>query len=137
MKKVTPVRSALFVPAVLIIALLLSACNKEVARLPETFTYNPGASFTANINNEDSRRLVKCAVMFEVIDEAATTELASHNFVIRNAVLMVLGELTVEELTVNRDLKDISQRLVDQINGALKSNIPLIVGAYFTEFTFS
>ena len=137
MKKVSQVRSVLFISVVLISALLLSACKKQEARLPTTHTHNPGAAFSANINDEDTRRILKCAVIFEVIDEAAIAELTNYNFVVRNAVLMVLGELTIEELTTNKNMQDISQRLVNQVNLSVQSKVDLVIGAYFTEFVLS
>jgi len=136
-KKVSQVRSVLFISVVLISALLLSACKKQEARLPTTHTHNPGAAFSANINDEDTRRILKCAVIFEVIDEAAIAELTNYNFVVRNAVLMVLGELTIEELTTNKNMQDISQRLVNQVNLSVQSKVDLVIGAYFTEFVLS
>jgi len=139
MKKVMKILSVLLVCSVLIFAMLTSACNntQQLPRLATPYTYNPGAGFQTNIKDEDPRRTIRCSVIFEVIDEDAVTELADHNFVIRNAVLIVLGELTREELTVNRDLQEISQRLVDQVNDAIRSNINLVVGAYFTEFVLT
>ena len=137
MKKVSRVRSVLFFSVVLIIAILLSACNKQEARLPTTYIHNPGAAFSANINDEDTRRVLKCAVIFEVIDEAAATELTNYNYVVRNAVLMVLGELTIDELTINKDMQDISQRLISQVNLSVQSKVDLVIGAYFTEFVLS
>ena len=133
MKKLARYRLITLIITVLTIVILLSACNQN-ARLPETFTYNPGAAFSTNINNEDPRRVLKCTVVFEVIDDAAATELSNFNFVVRNAVITVLGELTIEELTTNRNIQDISQRLVDRVNEAIPSYVDLIVGAYFTEF---
>jgi flagellar basal body-associated protein FliL len=83
------------------------------------------------------RRVVKCAVMFEVIDDKAGIELTEHNSTIRNAILVVLGGLTLEELTTDKDLNEISQRIVNQVNEAVGSRVNLIVGAYFTEFKLS
>jgi len=125
-----------FIPAVLIIALLMSACNKQLPRLPAVYTYNPGAVFTTNIKDEDPRRVVKCSIIFEVLDEKAVAELADYNFAIRNAVISVLGELTSYELTIGKDLEDISKRLVIKANEAIYGP-DLIIGAYFTDFALA
>ena len=137
MKQKTRFRLALLVPVVLIVAMILSACAAKVPRLTKPFTFSPGAAFTANINGTDPRKMVKCAVVFEVFDEAATAELTDYTFIIRNAVLVVLGELTEEKLTTDRDLQDIALRLVEKVNEVIPSNVPLVVGAYFTDFVFS
>ena len=136
MKKLMSIRLVLLVITAVLATAILSACNKE-ARLPTIYTYNPGPAFESNINNEDMRRVVKCAVMFEVIDGKAGIELAEHNSTIRNAILVVLGGLTLEELTTDKDLNEISQRIVNQVNEAVGSRVNLIVGAYFTEFKLS
>jgi len=135
--KVMPARLISLIITVLIAVLLASACNQQGPRLPATYTYNPGPVFVTNINSEDSRRVVKCAVVFEVIDNAAVEELNAHNFAIRNAVLVVLGELTLEEVTTNKDLSVVSQRLVDEVNKTVSSQVDMFTGAYFTEFVLA
>ena len=138
MKKATHNRLALIIIVLLIAMFLLSACNSVPPRMPVVYTYNPGAPFSTNFNfAEDPRRQVKCAVIFEVVDETAIEELTEHNFIIRNAVLSVLGELTWLEMTTERDLDDIAHRLVTRVNADLNSNIDLIIGAYFTEFALT
>jgi len=138
MTKAMSAKLVFLIPAILTIAMLLSACDGEPShRLPETFTFNPGANFTTNINDSDPRRVIRCAVIFQVVDEAAVTELSGYTPVIRNAVLVVLGELTLREVTVDKDLHAIAQRIVDQANESLYGNVNLIVGAYFTEFVLA
>ena len=129
------IKPTLLLAAILVIAFLFSACTAEAPRLPTVFTYNPGSAFTTNVNDDDPRRLIKCAVVFEVIDEAASEDLVAFNFKIRNAVITVLSGLTVDDLTTNRDLQAISQQLVDKVNEAIYGQVNLVVGAYFTEFT--
>lgn len=136
MKKAIPTRLVSLVFAILFAVVMLSACAKK-ERLPEIHTYNPGAAFVSNISNEDIRKVVKCSVIFEVIDETARTELSMYNSTVRNAVLAVLGEFTLEELTVGRDLNEISQRIVQHVNEALESSEELVIGAKFTEFALS
>ena len=137
-QKLKSARFVLIISIVLAAMTFLSACESKVVRLPAPYTYSPGPAFTANINNEDPRRVVKCAIMFEVVDEAASTELTAYNFAIRNAVIIALGELTLEELTTHRDLKAIADSIVKQVNSTLtRTHIDLIVGAYFTDFILS
>jgi len=138
MRKHSPVRLVVILSLVLVALTLISACGSEDApRLPAIYTYNPGAIFTSNIDDPEPRRMVKCAVIFEVIDEAAATDLGAYNSVVRNAVLVVLGELTSDELTNNRDLNAIAQRIVSQVNSDLGARSDIVTAAYFTEFAFS
>lgn len=135
MKKVTINRIALVIVLVLTALIFLSACEAAEPRLPVVYTYNPGPAFQTNFDHEDDpRRQIRCVVMFKVLDEKAVDELDTLNFVIRNSILAVLGELTMPELTTDKDLSDIAQRLVDRVNEDLATDYPLILSAYFTEF---
>jgi len=130
LKRLVPVISI-----ILLVTFLLSACDSAPPRIPEAHAYNPGPAFQTNFNNdEDPRRQVRCQVIFEVIDEDAIEELGGYTYVVRNAVLVVLGELTMHELTTDRDLDDIAQRMVDRVNEDIGSSIDLVVRAYFTDF---
>ena len=139
MTKLSPLRIALLITTVVILMFVLTACGSDEPsqRLPDRHTFNPGAVFATNINHDDPRRVLRCAIMFEVIDERATEELINFADTIRNAVLMVLGELTMEEVTTNKNLEDISTRIVERVNTAIGSHIPMIVGASFTEFVLT
>ena len=133
MKKSTFNKLAVVIPVILIAVFLLSACGTE-SRLPQRYFLNPGGPFSTNFNDEDPRRQIRCSVVFVVIDEAAQAELELQTTIIRNSVLSVLGELTMEEATTQRNLEDIAQRIVERANADLGSHIDLIVGAYFTDF---
>ena len=137
MTKVKTARKVSMTLALVLIILLLAACGGSDARVPKVYTYSPGAAFSTNINGTEPRRVLKCVVQFEVIDEAAITELEGLNFIVRNAVITELGKLTEVELTTEKDLPGISQRLVDCVNEAITSNINLVVRAYFTDFLLS
>ena len=136
MKKTAIKKLAIVIPLVLVAMFVLSACDTPIPRIPETFVYTT-PQFSTNFNYEDPRRQVRCVVVFEVIDEAAIDELDAHSYVIRNSVLTVLGELTMPEITTERNLEEISQRIVDRVNEDLHSHIDLVVGAYFTEFAIA
>jgi len=128
-KKITPL-----VCAILVGMFLLAACDSPPPRVLPVHVFNPGVTFTTNFNHDDPRRQIRCAVVFEVLDEAAIEDLDSLNFIVRNAVLVVLGELTMEELTIDRDLDGIAERIVDRVNEDLGLPMNLVLRAYFTEF---
>ena len=137
LKKLKKSRVVSLILALLLIASVLSACSGKDARVPKVYTYSPGTAFSTNINDPEPRRVLKCVVLFEVIDEDAVTELTDLNFIIRNACIAELSSLTMEELTTNRNLPDIAERLVNCVNEVIPSNINLVVRAYFTDFLLS
>ena len=141
MKKATIKRLLLIVSILLVAVFIVSACDSPPQRIPQAYYFSPGGPFQTNIiifdnnDNPDLRRQVRCSIVFEVIDEAAIEELTEVNFIIRNAVLQVLGDLRIDDVAGNnRDLDTIIERIVDRVNEDLGSNIPMIVWAYFTDF---
>ena len=124
---------------ILLSVMLLSACEQSAPRVDEVFTYSPGSPFSTNFKYEEPRRQIKCSVVFEVIDEQAIEELTELNFRVRNAVIAVLGELTLTEVTTEKDLEAIAERIVRQVNEDIQAGehgerVDLILKAYFTEF---
>ena len=128
------------IPILIIILISLSvltavACDSPDPRIAAVVTYNPGGQFTTNFNwPQTPRAQIRCAITFVVLDERAAEELADHNFVIRNSVLSVLGELTINEITEDRDLNGLAERIVEQVNEDLGTQVHLVISAYFTEF---
>ena len=140
MKRATLSKIAVVISIVLIAAFIISACDSAPPRISPAYYFSPGGPFQTNItafdrdDNPDPRRQLRCAIVFEVIDEAAIDELTEITFVVRNAVLDVIGQLTMDEVTIHRDLEDLTQRIVDRVNEDINSNINLVVWAYFTDF---
>ena len=143
MKKAKVKKLSIIISILLLSTFLVSACGEPYLRIPPAYYFSPGGPFSTNITvldrdgNPDPRRQIRCTIVFEVLDEDAIEELDEVTFIIRNAVLQVLGELTIEEITVNRDLDSISQRLVDRVNEEINSYYDLVVWAYFTEFALA
>ena len=137
MKKSTLGKLALVLSIVLMATIVLAACDSPEPRVPTKYFFNPGGPFATNVNDEDPRRQVRCSIVFEVIDEAAIEELNEITFIVRNSVIAVLGELTIPEITTERNQPDIIERIVEQVNFDINSHIDLIVGAYFTDFALA
>ena len=140
MTKIPLKKIALILSSVIFLTLFLTACDGDdepTQRLPTRHIFNPGAVFATNINHDDPRRVLRCAVIFEVFDELAAEELVYFTDTIRNAVLMVMGELTIYEVTTEKNLEDIAARIVERTNAAIGNNFDLIVGASFTEFVLT
>ena len=137
MKKKTLNKLALVLSLILIATFLISACDSPEPRIPASYYFIPGGPFSTNVNDDDPRRQIRCTIVFEVVDERAIAELDDVVFKVRNSVLAVLGELTIPEITTDRDLEDISQRLVDRINEDLPTTYELFLRAYFTDFALA
>lgn len=138
MNKAIHKRLALVISVIMLAAIFLSACESAEPRIPSAYTYSPGAAFQTNFNyEEDLRRQIRCVIVFKVVDEAAIEELEANNFIVRNAVLSVLGDLTLPEITTERDLDRIGQKIVDRVNEDLQGSYDLIVRAFFTDFALT
>ena len=141
MKKATISKLALFIPLVLVAAFLLSACDSPEPRILTSYYYTPGGPFQTNVaivdkdGNPDPRRQIRCTIVFEVVDEAAILELEDVTFKVRSSVLAVLGELTVEDITTERDFDKLSEKLITRINEDLPTDYELFKKAYFTDFS--
>ena len=134
MKKTVLNRLAIIVPLILIALFVISACDSPEPRILSSFYYTPGGPFSTNVNDEDPRRRIRCTIVFEVVDERAIEELEDVTFKVRSSVLEVLGELTIPEITTERDFEDISNRLIEKINEDLPTDYELFKKAYFTDF---
>ena len=137
MQKAKLRKLAVIISIVLIATFILSACDSPDQRIPTKHFFTPGGPFTTNVNDEDPRRQIRCTVVFEVIDEAAIEELTEITFIVRNSVIAVLSELTIPEMTTERDLDDIIQRLVDRVNEDVNSHIDLVIDGDFTDFALT
>ena len=140
MKKATIRKIAIVISVVLIAGFVISACDSPPPRIAPAYYFNPGGPFQTNItafdrdDNPDPRRQLRCAIVFEVYDEDAIEELTEVNFIVRNAILQVMGELTMEDITVYRDLDELMERFVERINDDIDSHTDLIIWGYFTDF---
>jgi len=140
MNKATIRKIAIVVSIVLIAGFVISACDAPPPRITPAYYFSPGGPFQTNItafdrdDNPDPRRQLRCSIVFEVIDEAAIDELMEINFIVRNAVLQVMGELTMDDVTIHRDLDGLIQRMVDRINEDIDSHVDLVLWGYFTDF---
>ena len=113
---------------------LLAACDSEPPRVLPVHTF-PLGTISTNFNHEDPRRQINTSIVFEVIDEDAIDELTSLSFIIRSSVLSILGELTLEDITTNRDIPALEERIAEEVNEALGLNVNLIIRAYITDLS--
>jgi len=134
MKKTVLKRLAMVIPLILIALFVISACDSPEPRILVSHYWTPGGPFSTNVNDDDPRRRIRCTIVFEVVDEAAIAELEEVVFKVRSSVLAVLGELTIPEITTQRDFDDISYRLIERINDDLPTDYDLFKHAYFTDF---
>ncbi|MCL2084220.1 MAG: flagellar basal body-associated FliL family protein [Oscillospiraceae bacterium] len=116
-----------------LMAALMAACGGDVE--VKLFAYDPGEAFVTNFAEPDAKKMLKCAVMFEITDQKAVESLVERNYIIRDAVIKELSRLTTEDATVYKDLDALGVRLVEAVNAALGLPDPIFHGAYFSEFT--
>ena len=136
MKKASLKRLAIVISVVLIATFVISACDSPEPRITTTYYFTAGGPFSTNINDADNPRLqIRCTIVFEVVDERAIEELDQVVFKVRSSVLSVLGELTIADITVNRDFDSLSDRLVHRINEDIPATESLFKRAYFTDFS--
>jgi len=136
MNKATYKKIAIIMSVILIAVFLVSACDSPEPRIATTHYFTAGGPFSTNINDADNPRLqIRCTIVFEVIDEQAIEELDQVVFKVRSSVLSVLGELTIADITTNRNFDRLSDRLIDRLNEDIPSSYSLFERAYFTDFS--
>lgn len=110
---------------------LFAACSKETGDEPPTlYAFDTGDAFTTNI--KDSKKMLKCQVVFQLNDEKAVTEFTEQNYIVRDAVNKVLLGLTEDEVLNNADLDALGAKLTEAANAAL--NTTHFYSAKFTTF---
>jgi flagellar protein FliL len=88
--------------------------------------------FIVNIISEDGRHYVKAALTIELDKEEAVEETTKRMPQIRDAILLLVGNKTFEELHDLQGKKQLKAELVSKINSFLQTG--KIKAIYFTDF---
>lgn len=88
--------------------------------------------FIVNIISEDGRHYVKAALTIELYKEEALEETTKRMPQIRDAILLLVGNKTFEELHDLQGKKQLKAELVSKINSFLQTG--KVKAIYFTDF---
>lgn len=88
--------------------------------------------FIVNIISEDERHYVKAALTVELSDELAVEEFNQRLPQARDAILLLVGNKTYEELQDLQGKKQLKAELIMKLNSILKSG--KVKAIYFTDF---
>lgn len=88
--------------------------------------------FIVNIISEDGRHYVKAALTLEINKEEAREEVTKRMPQIRDAILLLVGNKTYEELHDLQGKKQLKAELVSKINSFLQDG--RVRAIYFTDF---
>lgn len=111
---------------------VMFAPNKETA--DHRSSYVPGDYFITNV--KESENLVKTTIVLVVDKSKEDTEffemLTDKNYIIRDAIVMILRSKTYEELCADDVKSVLTEEIVSKVNEAL--GITNIVTIYFSDY---
>ena len=90
------------------------------------------AEFIVNIISADGNHYVKTALTLELTTPAAKEEINQRMPQIRDAILLLIGNKTIEELQDLEGKKELKAEIMSKINGFVQSG--KIKSIFFTEF---
>lgn len=88
--------------------------------------------FIVNIISEENNHYVKAAITLELSNEIVLEEATARTPQIRDAILLLVGNKTFEELSDLQGKKQLKAELTSKINGFLQSG--KVRAMYFTDF---
>ncbi len=90
------------------------------------------SEFIVNIISADGNHYVKSALTLELTDQAAKDEVTKRMPQIRDAILLLVGNKTFEELQDLEGKKQLKAEIMSKINGILQTG--KVKAIFFTEF---
>lgn len=119
----------LLITILLIISMgfILIGCGSGAAK---TFTYEPGDAFITTVSA--SKSLMKTDITIEVKSKDTVAFLTANNYKVRDTIINVLRNQTLEDIQASDSQTKIKQKILD----ALKKNLSVdgIDNIYFKEF---
>lgn len=116
-----------------IMTLGLVSCTKDPLAKPKVYAYSVGDPFVTNL--KDSKKMLKCSVVFEVTKKSIADKSSDTNYIVRNAVNTMLLQLTESDVLNITDTKIIEQKMTDVANEAMETDV--FYSAKITDFTAS
>ena len=135
MKKIIIIVAAVAVVAG--VALYIFVFSGEPADKPEVrIEYSPGDFFTTNIiTNSNSVRLLKAGIILVVNAEGLEDMLEQKNARIRDTIIFILRDLTVEEILAEGTQEALRERIITSLNERL--GIDNFVEVLFNDFVMA
>lgn len=104
--------------------------SKPVANENNGYVYSTGESFLTNL--KDCNRYVKTDILLEVSDKATLDFLEKNNYIIRDQIIDILGNIEEEDIDKEGFKEDLRDILREDLQSILKTD--KIEGVYFNEF---
>ena len=109
----------------------------EAGEKPEVrVEYSPGEFFTTNVRvSSGTPRLLKAAVILVVNETGLEETLANENARIRDTIIFILRDLTVEEIMAEGEQEELRERIINALNERLV--IDNFVEVLFNDFVMA
>lgn len=105
--------------------------EEEEAEPIEYGVFTPVAGIIVNPARSGGRRYLMVDLALEAADEEVLEEVSSREVVIRDLVVRILGEQTVEDLAAIEARPALKDTLLSSVNGVLEGEIDRL---YFTQY---
>ena len=97
--------------------------------------YSPGDFFTTNVQvGSGATRLLKAGVVLVVNAEGMEEMLTRENARIRDTIIFILRNLTVDEINAPGNQEPLRERIIDALNEELNLGVDKFVEVLFNEF---
>lgn len=109
--------------------------NVPVPQLNQSANLGPLVNiseFIVNIISADGNHYVKCSLTLEMTDQAGADEVKQRMPQIRDAILLLVGNKTYEELQDLEGKKQLKAEIMSKLNGILQTG--KVRAIFFTEF---
>ena len=105
---------------------------KKEATLVEKKVFHELDPFLVNLADPGGKRYLKASIKLEVSAAEIATEITEKSFQIRDAILMYLSSLEVDDVTLPTGKMTLKREIMNRINQALKNGG--VTNIYVTEF---
>ena len=100
--------------------------------------YSPGEFFTTNVQvGGGTPRLLKAGIILVVNAEGMEEMLTNENARIRDTIIFILRNLTVDEINAPGEQEPLRQRIIDTLNERLELEEKKFVGVLFVDFVMA
>ena len=137
MKKIIIIIAAVVVVAG--VALYFFVFSASDVEKPEVrVEYSPGDFFTTNVQVPSGAiRLLKVGIVLVVNAEGMEDMLTKENARIRDTIIFILRNLTVDEINAPGEQEPLRQKIIDALNERLNLEVDKFVEVLFNDFVMA